>query len=308
MFNSNLFSIQIITTQSSIGHSHNTIINTKMEEDMNKTSKKKDGDQLEEASLKDPTKSQKAVRRCTYCDKLMSSKNLSQHIKKVHLKLDHEKCPDCGKSFDKRYLKMHREAVHLKKRTECKDCGMSLKINNLGHRHRCKGKLEEDMNTLSIEDTDKLEEASLKDPPPAQEAGQTARFEYCDKAFSSQNLKNHIKAVHLKLDEIKKCHDCGKSFKKKYFHIHCEAVHLKKQTECQGCGKSFKINYIYHHRKKCVKYKELKVKCHQKHISTAHSGQSVYVQCDLCPKRIVRKRLKRHQAFHRRVFIKALCV
>ena len=213
MFNSNLFSIQIITTQSSIGHSHNTIINTKMEEDMNNFSNK-DGDKLEEASIKD-TKSEKAkargrrTARCKYCDKAFSSKHLSQHIKKVHLKLDLEKCPNCVKSFDKKYLKLHREAVHLKTQTECPDCGKSLKMS-MHRRHTCKGK---------------------------------------------------NKVI---------CHLCGKEYFKCRLQKHIRNVHN---------GKSGKDNV-----------------------------QSEYVQCDLCPKRIVKGNMKRHQAIHRKVFIKALCV
>ena len=180
------------------------------------------------------------------------------------------------------------------------------------------------MNNFSNKDGDKLEEASIKDTKSekAKARGRrTVRCKYCDKAFSSKHLSQHIKKVHLKLD-LEKCPNCGKSFDKKYLKLHREAVHLKTQTECPDCGKSLKMSM---HRRHTCKGKN-KVICHlcgkeyvkhclQKHIRTVHSGkvgnanvQSEYVQCDLCPKRIVKGNMKRHQAIHRKVFIKALCV
>ena len=182
------------------------------------------------------------------------------------------------------------------------------------------------MNTLSNEDGDKLEKASLKDSPLTKKAGRTARCEYCDKVLSSnKNLQRHIERAHLKLKE--KCPDCGKSIDKAYLKLHREAVHLKKRKECQDCGLFFKITYLASHQRYFCKNKA-KVICHlcgqemlnknlQKHIRNIHNGkvskanvQSEYVQCDFCPKRIVKRKrnLERHQAFHRRVFIKALCV
>ena len=187
-------------------------------------------------------------------------------------------------------------------------------------------KMEEDMNTLSDHDGTKLEEASLKDSQ-AQKARPTVRCEYCDKEVSSNNIREHINGVHLKLKEP--CPDCGKSFPKRYLKMHREAVHLKKQKECPDCGKAFKIIHLTAHRRyscKGTNITETKVICHlcgkeyfkhrlQKHIRRVHNGkagkadvQSEYAQCDLCPKRIIKGNMKRHQAFHRRVFIKALCV
>ena len=173
------------------------------------------------------------------------------------------------------------------------------------------------------EDEDKVVEASLKDSPSTKKAGRTARCEYCNKVLSSnKNLQRHIERAHLKLKE--KCQDCGKSLDKSYLKLHREAVHLKMRKECQDCGKSFKITHIAAHRRfscKGMNKTEMKEICHlcgkemgkkylQDHIRIVHNGQGQgeYVQCDLCPKRIVKRNLKRHQAFHRRVFIKALCV
>ena len=184
------------------------------------------------------------------------------------------------------------------------------------------------MNTLSNQDGDKLEEASLKDYQ-AQKVRPTVRCKYCDKEICSKNIREHIKRVHFKLKEP--CPDCGKSIHKRYLKMHREAVHLKKQKECPDCGKAFNINHLTKHRRYSCKGKnkaDTKVMCHlcgkemlnkhclQRHIRTVHNDskanamsiQSEYVQCDLCPKRIVKGALKRHQAVHRRVFIKALRV
>jgi len=241
-----------------------------------------DGDKVEEGSLKDSPTAQKARRRCEFCDKVFSSKKLRQHINRVHLKIP---CPDCGKSFSQNYLKLHRETVHLNKwKKECLDCGLSLRITSLAlhRRYYCKGK--------------------------SQKARRTARCEYCDKVLSSSNLSMHINRVHLKIKYLEKCQDCGKSFDKKHVKMHRETVHLKKRKECQDCGMSFTITHLAKHRRY--------FKCRlQKHIRNVHNGksgkdnvQSEYVQCDLCPKRIVKGNMKSHQALHRRVFIKALCV
>ena len=172
------------------------------------------------------------------------------------------------------------------------------------------------MNTLRNQDGAKLEEASLKDSQ-AQKACPTVRCEYCDKEISSNNIREHINGVHLKLKEP--CPDCGKSFPKRYLKMHREAVHLKKQKECPDCGKAFNIIHLTAHRRNSCKGKnkaDTKAMCHlcgkemvkrylQEHIRIVHDGrgQSEYVQCDLCPKRIVKGKMKRHQAFHRRVFI-----
>jgi len=178
------------------------------------------------------------------------------------------------------------------------------------------------MNTLSNQDGDKVEEASLKDSPMTQKV----RCEYCDKVLFSKNLKLHINRVHLKIKYLKKCPDCGKSFEKTYLKRHREAVHLEKRKACQDCGMTIKIsNLTTHRRYSCKENKktETKAMCHlcgkemlkhsiRKHIRIVHNGkanvQSEYVQCDFCPKRIVKGALKRHKAFHRRVFIKALRV
>merc|ERR1719154_818344 len=163
--------------------------------------------------------------------------------------------------------------------------------------------MEEDMNTLSNEDGDKLEKASLKDSTSTKKAGRTARCEYCDKVLSSnKNLLRHNERVHLKLKERKECQDCGLSFKITHLASHqryfCKNKACRKVI-CHLCGK------------------EMLNKNLQKHIRNIHNGkgvkdnvQSEYVQCDLCPKRIVKRKrnMERHQAFHRRVFIKALCV
>ena len=176
------------------------------------------------------------------------------------------------------------------------------------------------MNTLSNEEGDKLEGASLKDLPTEQKVGRSARCEYCDKLLARTSLRQHIRDVHFKI--LKKCPDCGNSFNVRSLKSHREAVHLKKRKECPDCGKSLGIQAVYSHRKHNCKAKnktDKKVMCHlcgkeiskkylQKHIRTVHSAQSEYVQCDLCPKRIVQQNMKRHKAFHRRVFIKALCV
>ena len=174
------------------------------------------------------------------------------------------------------------------------------------------------MNTSSNEDADKVDDASLKDSPTAQKAGQTARCEYCDKVLSShQVLRRHISRVHLKIKYLKKCQDCGKSYDRNHLKLHREAVHLKKRKECQDCGKSFTITHLASHRKYSCKAKnktETKVICHLcgngywKHCLQRHIRRHEYVQCDFCPKRVTRQNMKRHKAFHRRVFIKALCV
>ena len=145
-------------------------------------------------------------------------------------------------------------------------------------------KMEEDMNTLSNQDGDKVEEASPKDSPMKQ----TARCEFCDKVLTSKkSLKQHINTVHLKLKEP--CPDCGKSFHKRYLQMHLEAVHLKKQKVCPDCGKAFKINNLATHRRYSCKGNnkaDTKVMCHlcgteksnkhclQKHIRTVHNGKA----------------------------------
>ena len=173
---------------------------------------------------------------------------------------------------------------------------------------------------MSNEDGKKLEEASSKDSPTEQKVGRTARCEYCDKLITRRNLKEHIEQVHFKI--LQKCPDCGKSYARTYLKLHREAVHLKKRKECPDCGKSIKIHSLASHRRYSCKG-ELKLPCHlcgkeiskrylPVHIGTVHNVNakvpSEYVQCDLCPKRIVKRHIKRHKAFHRRVFIKALCV
>ena len=180
------------------------------------------------------------------------------------------------------------------------------------------------MNTMSNEDGNKLEDTSSKDSPTEEKVGRMAICEYCDKVFLRKHLSQHIKRVHFKI--LEKCPDCGKSFDIHYLKLHREVVHLKKREECQDCGMSLKINNVPSHRRYSCKGKnktETKVMCHlcgkemskrslPVHIRTVHNdnrkGQSEYVQCDFCPKRIVKRHMKRHHARHRKVFIKALCV
>ena len=188
--------------------------------------------------------------------------------------------------------------------------------------------MEDHLNTLSNEDGigNKLEDTSSKNSSKEEKDDRTARCEYCDKVFScNKNLRQHIKRVHFKI--LEKCPDCDKYFAKEYLKLHREAVQLKKQRkECQDCGMSITIPYLASHQRYSCKAKNItvtKVMCHlcgketlkhrlQKHMRAVHNGnakvQSEYVQCDLCPKRIGKRHMKRHKAFHRKIFIKALRV
>ena len=154
--------------------------------------------------------------KCSHCDKLISSKNLSQHIKEQHKTFEEFPCDKCEKVFKiKQLLQRHQKRMHEETptRLQCDQCDKTFKYGN------------------SLRDHVKIEHEGIKDSFSCEE---------CGKTFSRyMSLKLHIKGIHQKERNFK-CDKCPSTFLlKQSLERHFRTVHEGAEDfVCPECGKA----------------------------------------------------------------------
>jgi len=173
--------------------------------------------------------------QCPECGKYLA--NVNEHMKLVHLKIKNHACSDClYRSCFKNDLKKHMQAIH-------------------GRNSYFVGSV----NSLAKEEDIKIVPELLE---PFCELGKvhteskTTQCPHCDKFLA--NIKEHIKAVHMK-EKNYFCNLCDyKTMFKSDLLKHDDLVHRKLKKSCLECGKQV-ANLPEHVR--MVHRKEKNFKC-----------------------------------------------
>ena len=162
---------------------------------------------------------------CPHCGVVV--KHLWPHIKYVHEKAGHKKCPHCDYVNYGKALKNHIKFQHTSDiAVNCPWCGKYMK--NL-QRH--------------------LNETQCNVPEEERKVKPTVMCEYCHKVLKTKkSLKQHIQVVHASADEMFQCDQC--SFKSKYkpnLRMHIKTVHERRSAKevCPKCNKTC-VNLEWH--------------------------------------------------------------
>jgi len=168
----------------------------------------------------------KVKTQCPECGKYLA--NVNEHIKAVHLKIKNHQCDDCEyKSCFRKDLKKHMKAVH----------GKMLQA------------IEAFVPDVESEHFSEVGKVHLQ-------AKETTQCPHCNKFLA--NLKEHIKAVHMK-EKNYFCHLCAyNTLFKSDLMKHDELVHKKNKKSCQECGKQ--VANLHEHIR-MVHKKEKNFKC-----------------------------------------------
>uniref|UniRef100_A0A182JWY7 Protein krueppel n=1 Tax=Anopheles christyi TaxID=43041 RepID=A0A182JWY7_9DIPT len=154
---------------------------------------------------------------CPHCPaQLAHQKNLTRHIKTVHLKIVKKTCEICGKDFttNNSYV-AHMDAQHY--------TGEALECN------KCFKKFKHATN--------------LRSHVYAMHSGKRYCCGICDKSFKSSGLLKNHQRVHS-ADQPYGCSQCPKRFKSTFARKTHEMTHSGVQFQCALCDKSYRYKSL----------------------------------------------------------------
>jgi len=234
--------------------------------------------------------------QCPECGKYLA--NVNEHIKLVHLKIRNHACSECVyRSCFKNDMEKHMQAVHGKSsyflgnfkniRSETAVPGKSPWFMSPSKNLEAKADKDDiavnssilDSNETNVEvdksNTIRLKLEDISDKPSFIGIGKvhsdakTTQCPHCEKFLT--NIKEHIKAVHMK-EKNYFCNMCDyKTLFKSDLIKHDDLVHRKLKKTCQECGKQV-ANLPEHVR--MVHRKEKNFKC-------SYCGYSCAKQSDM---------------------------
>ena len=228
--------------------------------------------------------------KCDHCDKTFrkSSKNFRAHVKTEHMGIKHN-CDLCEKSFNDDFkLRQHKSNVHSEVKAECDICGKKLSSERALISHK------ESVHTQIRVKCELCGKSYLKQSIYSHIArahkGKRIPCELCGKSIKKFGMKKHVNQVHFEVRNWS-CDTCLKKFgTSNQLKNHLDAVHSKLKETCEYCQKQFS--------KPCLKNHILKFHSCQKivcrhcwrafgndselisHIARLHQD----VKCELCDK------------------------
>ena len=239
--------------------------------------------------------------QCPECGKYLA--NVNEHIKLVHLKIRNHACSDCVyRSCFKNDMEKHMQAVHGKssyfhgkfknarsentvqnkspwfmspnKNFESGKDIVVADISAVEGKEKSSGSNETNVevgisNSTGVKLEDLLDKPSYIGIEKVHTDAKTTQCPHCDKFLT--NIKEHIKAVHMK-EKNYFCNICDyKTLFKSDLIKHDDLVHRKLKKTCQECGKQV-ANLPEHVR--MVHRKEKNFKC-------SYCGYSCAKQSDM---------------------------
>lgn len=221
--------------------------------------------------------------QCPECGKYLA--NVNEHIKLVHLKIRNHACSECPyRSCFKNDLEKHMQAVHGKSSYFIIGASKSVKENE--NTIDCKNvedqEVVQERSSCLVGSCMNMEEGRTINPEirsshepsfieisKVHSETKTTQCPHCEKFLT--NIKEHIKAVHMK-EKNYFCKMCDyKTLFKSDLLKHDDLVHRKLKKTCQECGKQV-ANLPEHVR--MVHRKEKNFKC-------SYCGYSCAKQSDM---------------------------
>ena len=208
--------------------------------------------------------------QCPECGKYLA--NVNEHIKLVHLKIRNHACSECPyKSCFKNDMEKHMQAVHGKSSYFLSTIKKEGSVNSKSSHFISCGNIKDAGDDVSkiVTEQEVLDEPSFFKMAKVHSEAKTTQCPHCDKFLT--NIKEHIKAVHMK-EKNYFCNLCDyKTLFKSDLIKHDDLVHRKIKKTCQECGKQV-ANLPEHVR--MVHRKEKNFKC-------SYCGYSCAKQSDM---------------------------
>jgi DNA-directed RNA polymerase subunit RPC12/RpoP len=205
--------------------------------------------------------------KCAQCSLTISSKyNLRRHMKAVHLKVRDMKCPHCEYSASQLgTLKNHIMCIHPKVSEvsghKCFRCPLTfpsiwkLRLHIKGVHDKvkdkkgsspfsCNGQIQKHVGNTHIKIQDKVSKETVHKRVQANEkqtdVSQTPvhKCPHCSKAFTrTSNLSVHMKAIHLKVQDLKCSHCHFTASQSQSIKSHIKNIHQKERgIRCPHCN------------------------------------------------------------------------
>lgn len=187
--------------------------------------------------------------KCEHCGKMILSRMLRFHIKRVHKKQKDHACHVCGKSFfNLPNLRKHLAAVHLNQQNNvCTICNKNFIYKNIldRHYHGVHGTRPR-LDCKKCERTFGLPQSLRRHLNCHEKLPFTCTRSACFRMFKTEEARNrHIKNFHDNPIPSRcmtlSCDKCNKTFKRSdALKTHVRTDHLKLLYECHFCEQQYK--------------------------------------------------------------------
>lgn len=216
----------------------------------------------------------KKVITCEHCGETFSTiDKRRKHILKKHRSARNFKCDQCMKTFHFELgLASHKRTHESEKPFRCIICNTYFKTRRILYSHKLTEHEVVHKHNCLLCDLGYDKSAQLKLHlktlhPDIDRCTKQHLCQDCGRVFSSDTyLKEHIRTIHLAIEQHP-CDLCGKKFRSKnYLKVHMRIHAVDNKYECKDCGEKFKTWNL-----RAI------------HIRNKHSDETPFV-CKICNK------------------------